>query len=181
MSSGGKQPPKYVTGASLRMPHQGFPKYCHVTGASQLQTPPHDAAGVRQAAKRKGCQVKASRTAGPFFRHLRCSALCLQCGSWLSPLARKRRDRTPHPSPSWPAVRDAPWGLLRPRLPSGLPPTSPQNPSRNTWQVSCSPGADGPEAQVPLTSWAPQSPPTSPLFLWEVWEEMEFSPLVILE
>lgn len=110
----------------------------------QLQTPPHGAAGLRQAARRKGCHVEASRVAGPFCRHSTRSAFCLQYRSWLSPLARKRRDWTPQPSSSWLALCDAPWDLMRPRLPSGLPPMSPQNLSRNTWQVSCSSGADGP-------------------------------------
>lgn len=111
-------------------------------GASQLQIPLHNAAGLRQAATRKGCLVKASCKVRPFFRHLRSSTCCLRC--YPCSVRWSGREGTTvwsHHPRGWQSATHT-WGHLRPRLPSGRPPMNPQNPRRNIWRVSRRPGTD---------------------------------------
>ena len=109
---------------------------------SRLHASPHNSAGLRQGAQ-DGVAVQACYCARSFFRHLRRPSHRPGPGSVCWP-EEEGPVSAAYPR-GWQLATQL-WGHPRPRLPSGRPPTSPPNPSRNTWRVSRLHGLAGPAA-----------------------------------
>lgn len=122
--------------------------------ASRLHASPHNSAGPRQGVQDR-VAAKACCQAMSFFRHLRCPSHRPGLGSVRWP-EEEGPASAAYPR-GWQLATQL-WGRLRPRLPSGQPPTSPPNPSRNTWRVSMLHGLAGPAA-TPAPSHPNSSPP----------------------
>ncbi|DAA13240.1 TPA: phosphatidylinositol-binding clathrin assembly protein-like [Bos taurus] len=99
---------------------------------SRLHASPHNSAGLRQGAQ-DGVAVQACYCARSFFRHLRRPSHRPGPGSVCWP-EEEGPVSAAYPR-GWQLATQL-WGHPRPRLPSGRPPTSPPNPSRNTWRVN---------------------------------------------